>query len=314
MATSPAGSSTTQLGEVWPDVNVKLRALLRARGEIADADDIVQEVAVRVLQSGVTFTDAADLYPWAAAVARNLHVSRLRERARIVGVDSIPTQQAADDVAESAHWRHVWTAALTHLTEMSAEDRRVLLDPLLERDPANSTPEPGRVSVRRHRARASLRGRLRGLLGALLPLGGAWRLIRRQGTAVIGSATLSAALIITAGSGAWNAQPRPTQNPLRNGLGRIDAVVTTSPAIPGRVHTATPPAPGPTRAVLANNDRHLTLQPGSAPGVRVDETHAGGPRPIACLHGPLVEGLCTPPVPNTKATAPGSTLTAELGR
>src|SRR5687768_14256723 len=59
----------TLLASTWPAVSERLRAALRMRGvPRADRDDIVQEVAARVLSARPVFTSPDELYGWARTV------------------------------------------------------------------------------------------------------------------------------------------------------------------------------------------------------------------------------------------------------
>lgn len=291
------------LGAVWPGVDARLRALLAARGEVSRVDDIVQEVAVRALEHGVAFTDAADLYPWAATVARNLHISGLRDQARVIPTDTIPAQPCTEDVVETVHWRDVWTRALTHIAQMPAQDQTVLLSPIVADTSIPAAREPVRISVRRHRARASLRRRLGGFLSALLPAGFGWRLLRRQSAAVISGTAVAAALVVATGATVQSPSgirvgPRAqvptvfTRVAPSAALGRAQMVAPRHKRAPART-TARPSA-------SVQEDRHLIVQPRRAPGVRVDETQPKSAKPLLCLHGAAVEGICTPSIRSPK--------------
>jgi hypothetical protein len=153
-----------------------------------------------------------------------------------------------------------------------------------------------KTSVRRHRARAKLRGSLHHLLTGLIPVGVWWRVARRQTGAVALSATLSAALLIAAGVG--SAPAGPARSPGR-AFGDATAVAPAARVV------AQLAAPAEARALSArrrdvqlaphdSRDRHVVVQPTNAPGLRVDEAHAHDSRPLLCLHGPVVDGTCTP--------------------
>jgi len=47
----PFSGHSPSLAEVWPGIDARLRALLAARGEFGHAEDIIQEVAARALES-----------------------------------------------------------------------------------------------------------------------------------------------------------------------------------------------------------------------------------------------------------------------
>ncbi|HEU0131652.1 MAG TPA: sigma-70 family RNA polymerase sigma factor, partial [Mycobacteriales bacterium] len=147
--------------EVWPEVSARLLRLLAGRGvEPGSREDIVQEVAVRALAHRVPFVDAPDLYRWAATAARNLHVDAVRSGGRTTGDEALASVPDPADVAHAAERRvalgHVWHA----LAGMRPADREAILDGLGEERYARSS----QALVRRHRARASLRRAVAGLM------------------------------------------------------------------------------------------------------------------------------------------------------
>src|SRR5947208_707660 len=73
--------------EIWPGISTDLLAYLRGRRVRADeAEDIVQEVAARLLAKPVRFSTADELWPWAVTVAHNLAADRWRSEQRVAFV------------------------------------------------------------------------------------------------------------------------------------------------------------------------------------------------------------------------------------
>ena len=62
--------ASISLAEIWAPTSARLSQLLHARRvNPSVAEEIIQEVALRILVSGVRYTSAADLWPWASTVA-----------------------------------------------------------------------------------------------------------------------------------------------------------------------------------------------------------------------------------------------------
>jgi hypothetical protein len=225
-------------------------------------------------------------------------VSGLRDQARVIPTAAIPPQVSTDDVAEAVHWRDVWARALTHISQMPERDQMVLLAPLLDRGVTADGREPVRISVRRHRARGALRRRLGGALSVLVPSGLVWRVVRRQSLVVVsGTAAVAAAFIAVLGATAGQTPDRLTPRSQAPSVFVRIAHTGTPRDVSPHMATAVPRFVSPAARPRPHIDRRLVVQPTrSGPGARVDESRPRGPQPLICLHGPVVEGTCTPPL------------------
>lgn len=146
----------------WPLVAPRLTRALLARGvNRATTEDIVQEVAARVLCKAPRFSSADDLYRWARRVGINLSIADYRRSARIVF--ALPAERADDtDVHLAVEDRLAWDRLLEGLVTLRASEREVLLYEILGRP--DWTVQTTRVAkVRRHRARRRLEEALRAI-------------------------------------------------------------------------------------------------------------------------------------------------------
>lgn len=154
----------------------------------AVGEEIVQEVALRMLTSRVEGSTAADLWPWASTVARHLAVDHWRAEARTVLGDP-PDVVCRDSVEETVESRLRFESTIAALGTLSASDQQHLIRVMHELTAVG--PLPSRIKVAVHRARRRLVVAV-GETGALI---GAWRLsgnLRR--TPVV--ATLAVAFVI----------------------------------------------------------------------------------------------------------------------
>ncbi len=146
--------SAPSLGEVWPQVSRRLRAYLRTRHlSPADADDIAQSVAERVLKHDVAFDDADQLLHWCLTVARNLDVDRHRTLSR-------RGEAVLDEVAEHGDLTSLEDRVVTRLRLRSTlEALRCMRQPdrdAITRSLNPTEPASGRERVALHRARMRL--------------------------------------------------------------------------------------------------------------------------------------------------------------
>ena len=158
MATVPPGdrqSGAEHLNRVWHETADRVDRFLRTRG-VSATDDILQEVAIRVLRSEVPFRDADDLVPWACVVAWRIYIGEYRRQRRtredLLIVD-VASRESVEDTAAS---RLQLTAVLHAISTLNARDRRLLLATMTERRRCLDHREAGRAAVARYRARARL--------------------------------------------------------------------------------------------------------------------------------------------------------------
>jgi DNA-directed RNA polymerase specialized sigma24 family protein len=240
---------TPPLEAVWPEAERRLRALLYRRGlDRSTADDVVQEVALRVLAGNVTYDSAKDLLRWAGPVACNLHVDLLRQRARLHDGEVDAEHPAAHDVAREVADRMELQRAFRGLARLRPADRQAIIDAVTEdAAPGRTRKEAVRLAVRRHRARNRLALVLETLAANVL----GWRWLRRTGlaggaVAVVPLVTLPLLLVLP---------PRPAPSP--------------------RPHEVT--APAPAAVVRLREGRAAPARAaGRAAAPRVDAR--GGPR------------------------------------
>lgn len=200
---------------VWPDVERRLRAMLyRRRLDPASADDVVQEVALRVLSNDVTFESSTDLLRWAAPVACRLHVDLLRHRARMTDPSEAAEHPARDDVAGEVADRLELQRALRAIAALRPADRDAIIDAVAS-EPAvpRDRQEAVRLAVRRHRARSRLAvalGQLAAWIGTTV-IG--WRMVARERLAPVVAMLPAAAAIPIAVSLGVGTSPAPAPRP-----------------------------------------------------------------------------------------------------
>jgi DNA-directed RNA polymerase specialized sigma24 family protein len=147
-----------------------VQSFLRSRGvSTSEAEDISQEVALRALLSGVTFTDADDLVPWACTVAWRVHIGLMRRRrARPIEVALDTDRPSFESVEEEVAARLHLLEVLGAVSRLGDRDRGLLLETLDEDRVPRASKEAGRAAVLRHRARTRL---LKSLGGVAVVLG-----------------------------------------------------------------------------------------------------------------------------------------------
>jgi len=228
--------SSPALEAVWPEVRRRLLRLLQSRGvDSSTAEDIVQEVAVRLLARQVPYTSADDLMRWTTTVARNLAIDYWRSAAREVPLPVYPAA-AAQRVDEEVEYRLRLEAVEESWPRLSERDRRALKMAVAgETVPTRS--EAVRWAVQRHAARARLAAMIDGLATALAWL---WRRAQRnRGT--YGAAVLAATPIVALGL----LLILPAHRLLPHGPGGSSwplqrAEARTAPLHPGAVHQPSP--------------------------------------------------------------------------
>jgi len=143
------------LEAVWPELQRRLLSRLNRAGVTpATAEDVVQEVAARIVSADVAYRSVDDLMPWAATVARHLLFDHRRSEARrpTVTLEDAPSPVEFDDLLE--HRRRL-AAVVTCWSQLSDQDRQALSAPFTGARPT-SRAEGVRWAVRRHAARARL--------------------------------------------------------------------------------------------------------------------------------------------------------------
>ena len=135
---------------------------LRMTGNRPAAEDLVQDVFMKMLKYKATFKDDSELVPWMYGIARNACLGHLRRRA----MDRLPAagdvEQAAEPDTEELHDDRQSELVRRALLRLPAERREVLV---LSRYEYKSYDEiarvldcsVGAVKVRVHRAMKQLR-------------------------------------------------------------------------------------------------------------------------------------------------------------
>jgi RNA polymerase sigma factor (sigma-70 family) len=135
---------------------------LRMTGNRSTAEDLVQDVFMKMLKYKATFKDDSDLVPWMFGIARNSCLAHLKRRA----VDRAPATaepiEVADGADEEPHDDRQCELVRAALLRLPAERREVLV---LSRYEYKSYDEiarvldcsVGAVKVRVHRAMKQLR-------------------------------------------------------------------------------------------------------------------------------------------------------------
>lgn len=154
----------------WPEVARRLaRALARRGVPGADAEDIVQETALRALAAAPPVSSPEGLLRWSFTVARRIEIDRGRRRGRteLLSVELARSRPAGVDTARAAESRVALAAAARGLATLSDTDRAALLGVLTDDEPALDRRQAVRQAVRRHRART----RLVAVVGKLVGVG-----------------------------------------------------------------------------------------------------------------------------------------------
>lgn len=102
---------------------------LRSTGDRAAAEDLVQEVFIRMLKYRTTFKDGAEFTPWMWALARNASTDLWRGRPRELAIDDAAPEPASGEPSPIATLER--RQQLDHLAEaldrLTPEKRELLL-------------------------------------------------------------------------------------------------------------------------------------------------------------------------------------------
>jgi DNA-directed RNA polymerase specialized sigma24 family protein len=164
-----------------------------------DADEAIQETAARVVAKSVDYSDADDLFRWAAVVSWRIAIDSRRRLAPVSELE-VPDRADSVDVAQAAEDRIVLSAVQTRLKDLTTRDQELLLSSF-DDQPVTSRRESVRLAVARHRARNRLKAMLDGLAAPVL---GLWARRHRAWPAqlqAIGPAAvpMAACLLLTVG-------------------------------------------------------------------------------------------------------------------
>jgi RNA polymerase sigma-70 factor (ECF subfamily) len=131
-------------------------------GNRSTAEDLVQDVFMKMLKYKATFKDDSDLVPWMFGIARNSCLAHLKRRANDRAPDTAVEEIAADEAHDEPRDERQSELVRQALLRLPAERREVLV---LSRYEYRSYDEiarvldcsVGAVKVRVHRAMKQLR-------------------------------------------------------------------------------------------------------------------------------------------------------------
>lgn len=304
-------SDRLPLEVVWPEVHRRLLRFLHARGtDASTAEDIVQEVALRVVALDVRYESADDLMRWAATAARNLAIDQWRADSRY---RAVPLEEAASavDVDETVEHRLRLEAVGQSWMQLSQRDRDALRSGALGTK-ASSRTEGVRWAVQRHAARARLAAMIDGVGGVLVWLGARLRyrpsrparslVIAAFPALVVAVVLLPHAIDLLTPHGPGDAPSASAPRPQRSAVST--STVATGPLADDGPQTARRPRSAGATAARANRIvpyGQYDLTPKSSPVYKFVYTRPKGPDDsLVCVRGiPLVGDVCVnPPLPS----------------
>ena len=294
-----SGTPITELlwesaADEWKATANRVQAVLRQRGvDPHTAEDLVQDVALRILLRGEQFKDATHRERWALTVAWRLAKNRWRDDGRLKLGDP-PDVSGGRDPVEVVAARESLHRVVDAFHEMSEQDQAAVI---LGFEPAGQS---GAIAVRRHRARVRL-ARVRSVLAL-----GVVRLRQRVESVfeALGPPVVGAAMVFSPffaePPGASGIEAVPTSRPpevieVGPSIAADEPRQSLRPAALPRVRIARlgatadgVPAAGKRDAVVPIH--HHTI--------RVDVEPDPRPRPLVCVVGACVEhparGALTP--------------------
>ena len=217
-------ASDSLITEVWPTVSDQLLSYLRSLRVRPDlAEDIVQEVAARIVGRRVQFSSVEDLRPWAMKVAKNLAIDAWRSDRHLAGAPEQFDCPAPLDVSAQAEDRVVLDAVRGAMPRLSAADRDAIIAGLVP-DESASRKESVKMAVRRFRARTRLSAMLGGVAAYIAIL------LRRLRDSPARMALVGAVAVLALDCGAvlHHLEPEPSSAP-------AERSVTASPGEQPRV-------------------------------------------------------------------------------
>lgn len=157
-----------RLGELFDRYHVPLFDFLsRTTGDRGAAEDLVQDVFVRVLKYRATYRDEGSFEAWVYRIARNARADHFKRRrgGEPVGLDGLDPPAAAPGPQQQLEARRDADRVRQALFQLDAEKRELLVlakyrGLKYERIASILDIEVGAVKVRVHRAVKELRARL----------------------------------------------------------------------------------------------------------------------------------------------------------
>lgn len=192
----------------WSETAERLARFVQRLGASAHtAEDIVQEVAVRLLRSAPVLADADDVARWCNVVARRLYIDHVRLQARAPMAQPFPTDAPdRQDVEAAVEGRVALSRVGKAMSRLSEPDRMALLSALQDEPTGEpqTRKEATRLAVQRHRARQRLQAAMAACPSVLLLVQRGLR--RLSGPTPVAAAFLLPALLMSTGQ--W-AIPQP---------------------------------------------------------------------------------------------------------
>lgn len=235
-----------------------------------------------MLDAGVPFDSAEDLFPWAATVLRRLHLDELRRaRRRDVPFDDAPQLHGAapGDVGSAVEARVAFERAALVIGSWSQEERGILFGAGVD-----TAMSAGAFYVRRHRLRAKLREAMTGLAAAVT---GAWQRVLPSAAGTVAAVSLAAPAVLL-GSNDAVVDGLDVRHPARAAAAAWDlpsrppAVGGLPPAPGGGASPGTGRRGGPGSLVTAKPRARAEMPVGPArPYAQVEDT--GLDEPLACV-------------------------------
>ena len=291
------------LSAVWPEVSRRLSRYLQSQGtQPEDAEDAVQECALRLLDGAVPWTSADDLLPWCITVARRHLIDLSRKRARLVP-PQFDEVVAENDVHREVSARLSLQAVVAAWPQLSPRERASLADAAAgSAQRSESRREAVRDNVARHRARKRLQVLIASALSGLL---GALGLARRRGPAACAACSVTVVSAVAVVSVLSLPSPTDGGHPDQGSAAHARRAVLTAkltanthPRTRPVGHSRVLPAPGrrqATRPVATTPVRLAAVHPAAGYQVTVIGHDSATPHPwgSVCFGGlPLVPDTC----------------------
>lgn len=202
---------TCDFASAWPAIERPLRRYVASRGVTShDIDDVVQEVATRVLRRSLFYSGAEDLQKYCFVVARNLVTDEARGRRRVTsGVHELSAlaDPCGSDALDQVEDRLLLESVSVQLSHLSEREQAALTPTRREA----SATERNRAAVARHRARNRLRALVGPLAGVISVAGAGFRKLLEESRRVATLAPAAAILLLVIGGGALRAPAGPSQ-------------------------------------------------------------------------------------------------------
>ena len=172
MAVAPAGDAARLGAEALAHADALYNLARYLTGNVADAEDLVQETYTRALRAASQFTPGTNLKAWLCRILRNTFISIYRRQRSSPIEGGLDTVTPVHQYAGTSEWLHgdpeldrlrslVGEELERALMTLSEDARTVILldlEDLSEREIADvMSCAPGTVKSRRSRARAELR-------------------------------------------------------------------------------------------------------------------------------------------------------------